>query len=55
MSARLVVAMTVLLASISCLAQVQPAAGKGKEILPHRLERRRGNGLYVGRLRKGGH
>ena len=34
MRAKLVVAMTVLLASISCLAQVQPAAGGGKVSIP---------------------
>jgi opacity protein-like surface antigen len=34
MGAKLLAAVAVLLVSISCFAQVQPAAGKGKEILP---------------------
>jgi|HubBroStandDraft_6_1064221.scaffolds.fasta_scaffold23918_5 opacity protein-like surface antigen len=36
MVAKLVVAVTVLLASISCVAQVQPAAGKGNALPPIR-------------------
>ena len=34
MGVKLLAAVAVLLVSISCIAQVQPAAGKGKEILP---------------------
>ena len=52
MGAKMAVAVAVILVSIPSLAQVKPAAGR---CIPRELERRRGNGLLVGRLEKWGH